>query len=512
MLYRKTQRRLLVFRTVQDAESLLNALKSKERNMILGQYREPHIMAGLIVDSTLDRGVLSAKELDLGTYTSGNLNWDKYYITINAADLILDNLHRFPLDKEILKLYELQAYFSKGLSYFHLAQRWGDCPITKGSLYLEKLAKSPEAEVLEEATKWELKAMELPEFENLKDADGKQRKTKQYASKGAAAALLAHIYAWRAAVESKPEYWGEAEKYCTMLINGEVGHYGWARDPEEVCSNVLKRDHSETIWEIYRTSTERLETVAYYQEGFINFPIKLDASTGPLDQPTLAINKTTINEMYDREDRRRDAYFLWLDADTIYMYSQGGVLKADTTRPAGGTYDTEPGSIKLMAYSNETIPFGFVNKFRNAYFELNPYYNELQYIGQDMNKVVWRMADIVLLRAECRVRQNKTDAVEDLNRVRERAYGNREHDYVSSEGRLQDIILREREKELLFESYRFYDLRRNGMEYVRTISEQFNNLTERDIIEGCLFYGIHTAAFTNNDLMRQNVYWNRFLQ
>ncbi|WP_279039377.1 hypothetical protein [Butyricimonas paravirosa] len=106
------------FRTVQDAESLLNALKSKERNMILGQYREPHIMAGLIVDSTLDRGVLSAKELDLGTYTSGNLNWDKYYITINAADLILDNLHRFPLDKEILKLYELQAYFSKGLSYF----------------------------------------------------------------------------------------------------------------------------------------------------------------------------------------------------------------------------------------------------------------------------------------------------------------------------------------------------------------------------------------------------------
>lgn len=161
------------FQTVQDAEGLLNTLKSAERNMILGQYLEPHTKAGLIVDSTEDVSVRTAKQWAYSNYTGMNLTWEKYYVTINAADMILDNLYRFPLSEEILKLYELQACFSKGLTYFQLAQRWGDCPITKGTLYLEKLAKSLVEDVLEEATKWALKALELPAWENLKDADGK---------------------------------------------------------------------------------------------------------------------------------------------------------------------------------------------------------------------------------------------------------------------------------------------------------------------------------------------------
>ena len=74
---------------------------------------------------------------------------------------------------------------------------------------MDKIAKSPVGDVLEEATKWALKAMDLPTWENLKDSDGKQRGTKQYASKGPAAALLAHIYSWRAEIEGKPEFWAE---------------------------------------------------------------------------------------------------------------------------------------------------------------------------------------------------------------------------------------------------------------------------------------------------------------
>ena len=65
---------------------------------------------------------------------------------------------------------------------------------------------------------------------------------------------------------------------------------------------------------------------------------------------------------------------------------------------------------------------------------------------------------------------------------------------------------------MLFEQDRFYVLRRNGIEYVRTISDQFNALTEQDIENGALYYGVPSAAFTANDLMRQNIYWNEFLQ
>ena len=82
-------------------------------------------------------------------------------------------------------------------------------------------------------------------------------------------------------------------------------------------------------------------------------------------------------------------------------------------------------------------------------------------------KVYWRLADIILLRAECRARQNNPAAVDDLNRIRERAYGNRMHDYTTAEGDLRLAIFREREKELLFEDHRYYDVRRNGDDYVR---------------------------------------------
>ena len=140
------------FQTKKDAEALLNSLKSQERKMVLNQIYEPHVSAGLLVDSTQDLEINQAKGLDINVYT--RVNWKEYYRTINYADVILDNLHRFPLSDEILDIYALQAYFSKGLAYYYLAQRWGECPITKGSLYMDKIAKSPVGDVLEEATKW----------------------------------------------------------------------------------------------------------------------------------------------------------------------------------------------------------------------------------------------------------------------------------------------------------------------------------------------------------------------
>ena len=501
------------FQTEKDAEALLNSLKSQERKMVLNQIYEPHVSAGLLVDSTQDLEINQAKGLDINVYT--RVNWKEYYRTINYADVILDNLHRFPLSDEILDIYALQAYFSKGLAYYYLAQRWGECPITKGSLYMDKIAKSPVGDVLEEATKWALKAMDLPTWENLKDSDGKQRGTKQYASKGAAAALLALIYSWRAEIEGKPEFWAEAEKYCSMIINGEVGNYSLAKDPEEVCTGVLLRGHAESIWEIYKTKTEMLTPEAYFQAQFVEFPVKKNSQMNPSKWPMYAVRKTTVNTMYDKEDLRRNAYFTWLDADSIFMYSQGKELVADTMRPKEGSYDNdlENGDIGLLTFDNDDIEFAYVNVFRNAFYELDSWSGKLNYRGMDMDKIVWRLADILLLRAECRARQNLPNAADDLNAIRERAYGNRMHDYdPARDGDLQYAIFHEREKELFFEFDRFYALRRNGLDYVRKISPQFEALTETDIKNGALYYGVPDDAFTANDLMRQNVYWNEFLQ
>lgn len=502
------------FKSTKDAEALLRQLQSALRSTILSQANEPHTHAAVVVDSSKYGAVGSAKNMEINTYTK--VAWKSYYTVINAADLILDNLYRFPLSKEVLEPYRLQACFAKGVMYFMLAQRWGEVPITRGTTYFGTIAKSSVTEVLDEAEKWASEAMKLPEFDKLVDDEGDSRKTKQFGSKGAAAALLAHLYAWRAAIENKAEYWEVAENYCTLIIENKVGTYRLAETPEEVCVDVLYRDHPESIWEIYRTTTESFGLKAYFAENYIEFPTKLNARSRPDKQPDLAINKTTVREMYKDGDKRRDAYFLWVDADSVFVFSRDGKFVADSERPTKN-YDMDKG---IKGYSNSKIKFAFFNKFRHPFMELNKYTNAWQYKGMDMNRVVWRLADIYLLRAECRERQGKAGAESDLNEIRRRAYGDDNHKYVAAEGDLRLAIFREREKELLFETDRYYDVRRNGVEYIRReispaktgLISPFSQLTDQDIEEGALYYGVPNSSFKNNDLMRQNIYWNKYLQ
>lgn len=502
------------FRTLKDAEALLNTLQMRVRAMMCqDKEANPHIFAGELIDSINVPYIQGPRELNPKYYTM--LRWVRYYETINAADLILDNLHRFPLSAEELRPYELQAYFAKGVAYFMLAQRWGEVPITKGTTYFGKIGKSSVHDVLEEATKWAQKALDLPKFEELVDADGKARGTKQYGSKGAATALLAHIYAWRAAIEEKPEYWGEAEKYCTQIIENEVGTYQLAKSPDAVCTDVLYKNSSESIWEIYRSTEDgvvSMYSLAYVGEMYVGIPTYINVNYGgPNKYYEFMLFKDRVKRMYEETDLRRDAYFWGLEADKIYVINKNGLLTPVLTCAPGEAIATYDISNHREAY---------INKFRHPVFDYDAYNQTQTFQGCEICKVVWRLADIMLLRAECRCRQNKANATDDLNTIRDRAYGviaglssGTEHHYKASEGDLQLAIFREREKELIFEDHRFYDIRRNGVDYVRReLPKEFGLLSDEDISNGALYLDVDMNAFTENDLMRHNVYWNQFLQ
>ena len=111
---------------------------------------------------------------------------------------------------------------------------------------------------------------------------------------------------------------------------------------------------------------------------------------------------------------------------------------------------------------------------------------------------------------ESTTRINKNDlATKDLNRIRERAYGNRSHDYnAATEGSdLRYIIFKEREKELLWEGKRWYDIVRNG--YWKTELSKFHatQMTQQDVDNGALYMPVGYPAFNENSLMTQNKYW-----
>lgn len=76
--------------------------------------------------------------------------------------------------------------------------------------------------------------------------------------------------------------------------------------------------------------------------------------------------------------------------------------------------------------------------------------NEGKIISVEGNKVIWRLADLKLLRAECRTRLNMPNAVEDLNDVRERA-GLEKYDGPTGSEVLREEVFNERERELFGE-------------------------------------------------------------
>ena len=501
------------FRTEADAEALLNGIMIYMRDAVNASFLPKN---GYIVDEDPN----SELGKDLNPYVNQG-DFSTYNDMIYQADLIIDNAHRFEISAEKLEPYLLQAYFAKGIAYFYLAMNFGEAPITEGSTSFEKLPQSSISEVLDESEKWALKAMELPIYEDLVQASTYGR-MKQYGSKGAAAALLAHLYAWRASVEGKRDCWAQAEEYCRMIIEGEVGNYQLAIDPEAVCVDVMHENSEESIWEIYHdVESGDVNYLNQSWQSLIGFPVITTSGYTPEDNWQACIYKNTVREMYDADDCRRDAYFWETDADSIFLKYVDGEVIAATER--------ERDSV-IVAYDNQNIQRAYLYKYRYPYYLYYDDVPEPVFVGgMRQNKVVWRLAEIYLLRAECRARQGKANAVEDLNEIRRRAYGNDSHAFPCAEdvenglaNNLQLAIFREREKELLLEGHRYYDIVRNGWCYLRgedtydyirnEISEAYARLTDQDIQDGALYLMLAEWCFIDNDLLRQNRYWNRRMQ
>ncbi|MFR7809471.1 MAG: RagB/SusD family nutrient uptake outer membrane protein [Butyricimonas faecihominis] len=287
--------------------------------------------------------------MEPGAHTSSP---KRLYQTLEQIHMLLDNIHRFELPKETIHPYELQAHFYRALTYFHLAREFGSVPIIKN--YKEYLAvpQSPLKDVLDEAEKSALIALELPKFEELTDGFGEPRNSKQYASKGAVAALLAQLYAWRAAVENKPEYWEEAEKYCNMIISGEAGNYALAENPQELCNTTLMGESSEGIWEILNTRASgefSLSEGDQYPRGVLVSQWISPANRSVMPRPPTLVHLRSAKRMFDKDDRRRDAYFYALDADTLWVVydKASGEMLQKYSVPGGMTcvLCVEPGDV-----------------------------------------------------------------------------------------------------------------------------------------------------------------------
>ena len=72
---------------------------------------------------------------------------------------------------------------------------------------------------------------------------------------------------------------------------------------------------------------------------------------------------------------------------------------------------------------------------------------------------------------------------------------------------LQLVIFEERERELMYEGHRWWDIRRNKDYYKTYLPAAYRKLTQQDLNDGALFFPTLNEAGDYNVLLTPNKYW-----
>ncbi len=425
--------------------------------------------------------------------------WTGLYNIIYESNLLLDNINKTEgLSEDRYDFHAGQAYFAMGLSYFLLAQRYGDCVITNNSTDIAMYGRSPMIDVLKKAISCAEEAYNiLPTYDKLKGLNNTSISSRQYASKGNSAALLAQIYAWKGSVEelyglgeNPKEDYQKSIDYATLLIEGKVGNYSLCSSPEDLCNKLSHPEETnpEAIFTLTfdKTRSTDSQTPNDVATAYLSWPVKETAQKGDIPYDNyLQLYASTINDMYqDPNDQRREAFFYQIDT---------------------------PVDIDGIEYA---IPY----KFRQCLYTQNEFSETgKDFRSVDADYVYWRLADIILLRAECYNKLGESNlAIADLNTIRNRA-GAEAYPSSYDDGDLKMAIFKEREKEFIGENdERYYDIIRN--DYIQTeLQGKFLTLNANDIQNGALFLPIPSNAYSDRDgkvtntKIRQTTYWMRYM-
>ena len=447
---------------------------------------------GLIADETASSDEL--REWNPRTVIGGNYDWKPLYNLIFEANLLLENIGRTQGLTDERRAYHVgQAQFALGFAYFTLSRAFGLAVIPESTSAIRQYPLSSMLQVIDKAIYHAEQAYSiLPTYDKLRNLSGAAVSSKQFASKGNSAALLAHLYAWKGSMielyglsgASAQEAYRKSVDYASVLINGQAGSYSLLSSPEELCKRLSDpaADNPEEIFSLVYDKTRSNNSVSHNEVAalYCTWPVDKTLSQGDITNAPFRLLASTVRSLYpDAGDARRTAFF----------------YEADQTHEVAG--------------KDYAIPY----KFRNAIFVNDASSSSgLSFVSIDANYVYWRLADIYLLRAECYAKLGETgSATSDLNRIRQRAGAT---DYPApGERDLKQAIFHEREREFLLENdSRYYDILRNGYQTTK-LQGKFQQLTATDIAGGALNLPVPSAAFQDktgkiiNGSILQRKYW-----
>ena len=338
-----------------------------------------------------------------------------------------------------------EAYFLRAFNYFYMARIWGDIPLVLNSgniIDAVDLTRTSQTEILDQCIKDLTTAISLLSWEYPAANNRAVR-----ANKGAAYALLAHLYAW------KGDY-----ANCNITAGSLLNQNYYEYVDRNNFLDIFAGKSTEGIFEISQSEVNE-GTLS----GISAFTLKAPYLSTRTENAFFTLNNSTLTRLYNG------------NADDL-RFSKGFALL--------GT--TDPICIK---YSN----ISYING-----------QNVVTPVAHN-NIIIFRLADLKLLKAEALAALNEFPAARILlNEVRQKSGLN---NWTGTDANLFAGIIDERGRELFLEGHRYYDLIRLAR---KTGTLQFgeSKMTKTDFDNGKYYWPLDPALMYINKKLTQTPFWS----
>lgn len=410
------------FQSIKDAENWNNGVYAFFRARQYGIFTYSQDVQADQLNASLDFGNRNGELHRWTTFNAGSYtireSWYKYYTAINNLNMILENYKTIQLekdeDKALLNRYTGDAYFARAYYYFELAQRWSEAydPATAASTLSVPIITTYDY-------------TQMPARSTLKDvydlilSDLSQAKTllaNIQGEKGAKKFTIDAVVALEARVKLNMKDWTGAYNTANSLITG--GKYPLINNQttfKQMWGNDLGQ---EVILQLHVAKPDELANTNSIYLGY--------NAASNYYSPDFVPSQWVV-DMYDDNDIRKNVYFDkkkvnlgGLDYNDIYLVNK------------------YPGNPELFTAAN--------TNYQHA-------------------PKVFRIAEMYLIAAEAASHSSASNALIALNSLRQA----RGLDALSnlSGVALTQAIKDERFRELAFEGFRLFDLKRWGEGFER---------------------------------------------
>ncbi|GAA4814875.1 RagB/SusD family nutrient uptake outer membrane protein [Litoribaculum gwangyangense] len=368
--------------------------------------------------------------------------WKDFYKIILNCNIILDRVEGNPAISQSAQTDIIaEARFLRGFAYWHITNLWGDAPYYTENLNINEirqLGRTPMATILEGV------------LDDLQFAENNLQSSYPEAERGRASKWVASMVI--AKMHMKARNWQAGLAKCIEIINQSphqlLTTYAEVFDP----SNEY---NAEIMWSLDFAKDIRSQ----YEEGLVGQAGgPLSASWGNGNWRPSMFNPRLRDE--PKNTAERSALSAALTARGEAFNGTGLQIASKDFAEKFPTNDLRRPLNVLDSYLGFELAFPYMPKFMNLDLETSPRFNHSD------NRMVYRLADVYLMAAECENELNgPANAYQYIHPIRQRAYATQaEWELVGlSQQQFREAIYDERKWELAGEAHRRFDLIRWGI-------------------------------------------------